>query len=530
MKELKISQSLGVSSARYNAYRNINSHTIELPLGVSVVHWDLKAKRRTYMKQLHQHTIKFLSERPKNEKQHEMITQKNDNKSNIIVSSISDRGEMKLWIWNEKDLHLISRPLLLKHDLHHATWSPNGKYIICCTKSGTLYIVEVIDNDMGPDMHDIMRDDLEDDTIIYEENNSNSFSMSMKIIKKLKYKGLHTYACMDENSNNILCVLQDTDSYNTVKKCKIALLKNNKVIKHIKLKGISAVTIKQNPKGTHTAISFSDRSVRVYETSSMNLISNFKPKGTGRIRSMIFNEYLWIDSSNGILGCYNWKSKTGKCKKILKIPKQHSNLICFSTSKENDNDAMNESENDNNKENTNLLWLANETKLRLVNTKTSEDNLISYHGLTLCGIDFSPNGEFVAVGDFQSNVYIWNIKECKQVKRITLSSAIRAICWKGNSIQIGCLDGNISNWNTEDDTVTKLFNAKGGVTCLQWNNKGNILAAGTTDGYLILMEQKPCEKYMRTKLCIKAHKPVKSNSMFLFIYIYYLNLTNKYIL
>jgi len=137
--------------------------------------------------------------------------------------------------------------------------------------------------------------------------------------------------------------------------------------------------------------------------------------------------------------------------------------------------------------------------------------------LVCCGIDFSPDLKYIASGDFSCNIFIWEIGKEHPVKQTMAPMSVRSLTWrKDGTLYCGCLDGHIYAWNPFSEApIQNVFSVIGGVTSLRWEHGENptLIAAGTTDGTLAILQQNPGEPQYFIKLAIKAHKPSKEQNM-----------------
>ena len=106
----------------------------------------------------------------------------------------------------------------------------------------------------------------------------------------------------------------------------------------------------------------------------------------------------------------------------------------------------------------------------------------SFHGLTCCGIDVHPSGQYVVAGDFACNALIWNVKTGHLVGRCLANNPIRSLCWRGSDdlIVIGCTDGSILSWkpllssldSCSHDVIIDIpqpfIHFEGTITCVRW--------------------------------------------------------------
>lgn len=99
-----------------------------------------------------------------------------------------------------------------------------------------------------------------------------------------------------------------------------------------------------------------------------------------------------------------------------------------------------------------------------------------------CGIALNHNGKFLAVGDLESNVSIFNLDEKKYTHKVKLAQSIRSLAWsnyrnhsdpnyleynQSGILYIGLMQGGIYSYNLHTGDIRKEINIKGTITCLK---------------------------------------------------------------
>jgi WD40 repeat protein len=135
-------------------------------------------------------------------------------------------------------------------------------------------------------------------------------------------------------------------------------------------------------------------------------------------------------------------------------------------------------------------------------SKKASSHLVQYHEITCCGIDVDSTGDYVAAGDFGTNVIIWNVKLGTIIARCSVAHPVRSLAWRRqaeeteteseklleggersgngrgrgrNFLLIGCTDGTIHYW---EPIITGLaptlefavpyLSFEGTITSLRW--------------------------------------------------------------
>jgi len=320
--------------------------------------------------------------------------------------------------------------------------------------------------------------------------------------------------------------------------------------------GPLCTTIQRNENQLKLAVAFQDRCVRVFELSAKAEIietTSFTALGRGSIFMMQFND-------NEELFFHNCEKKTIDKYQINKSesPVPGDTLLMAQYSLSSSALALYFFKwlRDD------VIWTYIDSEFSLVKidysspstkkgntdainiTPSTRLNSTRYHDLTCCGIDFSPDGEYLITGDFVGQVMLWKAGSYglghDPVMTCFVPGSIRAICckWHENcwedfeidqnmnrkilSIFIGSLDKNVHCWNIDLDNMTTIddpcsnikFSLTSDIVCLRWCNgpSPRLLACGSSNGMLCVMEDNSRESpILKIKLAIIAHKPIFDN-------------------
>jgi WD40 repeat protein len=452
---MKLIASFGVTTSRYkNTIPVSNNKTqIDTPIGPCIVRWDIEKKTRLNFFQAHHHIVTFMQRSPSNPN---------------VIATTSYGGEIK--IWNEK-WESISNCLQLEDGtLTSAEWSLDGtKFIACTEEKGNLTLIHV--------------------------KNLNNGKFHLEIISQKK--GNFPLASFNVN-HEIFCIEQ---RYNSKENGSNAILfdQNFNEIKKINLEKndvISILASNSNRKNMGLGYLNDSRKIKIINSESLEVESEFKPLGSGGYKSLLIeDDLLYLPSDNGLFQIYNIK---GEKLKEYKIPS--GSIYNIEWASQNDN----------------LMWLVNEESLYQVSLQSEQAKVISsvsLHSVTCCGVDFSYDSKFLVSGDFLGNVFLWDIKNHNSVKDINVMASVRCLCWRKNSdwVQIGCMDGSVFNWNIKTDQLQRVITLTSEVICMKWEN-GELpgkLALGCRDGKLAILHQDLGDDFMKTSLLFIAHPPIK---------------------
>ncbi|KAL9649723.1 hypothetical protein ABK040_009538 [Willaertia magna] len=538
---LQIKNIFGVLTPRFCAGFCKDLNKFYAPIGPTICGW--KENQRFLSFQAHSDVVTILEEHPKDKS---------------IIISASYTGEIKLWKYND-DINLpfeCIQSVKLKNSEHTMCgfWSMDGTKFIICSEGliGTVALFEYSNNSLQ--LLDQIEGHFQMSCILKYENDY--FIFSVEQVKQKKDLGV------------------DISLYK--------LNNNNKLEKHqffnLNDSGPLCTVIQRNVTDDLVAVSFQDRSIRLYQLfkNKSNEIElkeycNFNAIGKGTIFVMKFNNNndLYLHNcEKKTIDKYSFNNLENDNNRIAKLEKQFTidnsgiTLYYFEWIKEES-----------------LLWTYLDSEFNIVEYPTltssnlnlennSEDNKTiclnkgkkinsnRYHDLTCCGIDFSPDGEFLVTGDFTGQIMLWKItkdnnnEEVEHDKLLShepiltsfVPASVRAICCKwhphsfevkedeinsGNtnlklktrllSVYIGSLDKNVHCWNINLDTMETItepfgnikFSLTSDITCLSWCNGKNpkLLACGSSNGMVCIMEDDVESSLMRIRLAIVAHQP-----------------------
>jgi len=287
-------------------------------------------------------------------------------------------------------------------------------------------------------------------------------------------------------------------------------------------RGPGVAMVQPNEDNSMAAIAFSDRSVSIVDMKSMEVISHFQCLGSSAIRCLIFeNNCIYTKSQTRTLD--EWKidynSKTVSLLRSYNTAFSTVYMFCWDDERKD------------------KMWLMTDHSLHLYDTVTQKDESVSFHSLTCCGIDFSPDGKYLVTGDFCGNVFVWDmtshphqIYEFSQSTNVFMSVRALKCKWSRTGddqrvwldVFVGTMDGNVFCWKVnlmnpeETQEPERIFALQDSITCLelQHGDDPSLLAVGTSDGMLCVMERpRPGEgSLMRIKLAIVAHRPITDNT------------------
>ena len=121
--------------------------------------------------------------------------------------------------------------------------------------------------------------------------------------------------------------------------------------------------------------------------------------------------------------------------------------------------------------------------MSLSSTETGElKHKIKKHTDWVTAIAFSPSGQYVASGDRNGNIHVWDPENGQEVFALSgHSTCIRGLSWRGDSkVLASCSeDGSIRTWEMEGGKQVKTWPAHpGGALSLSYSHDGQIVSCG----------------------------------------------------
>eukprot|EP01117_Protostelium_nocturnum_P007731 TRINITY_DN276_c0_g1_i1.p1 TRINITY_DN276_c0_g1~~TRINITY_DN276_c0_g1_i1.p1 ORF type:complete len:605 (+),score=239.17 TRINITY_DN276_c0_g1_i1:105-1919(+) len=114
----------------------------------------------------------------------------------------------------------------------------------------------------------------------------------------------------------------------------------------------------------------------------------------------------------------------------------------------------------------------------------SESFVLEGHRGALTTLEYSPDGKYLAAGDYQRDIFVWNLStKAIQIQGWVFHSAkVNSLAWSKDSLHIvsGSLDGNIFVWSIEDPTkrIQVKDAHRGGVNVVLWMDNNTVASAG----------------------------------------------------
>ena len=99
-------------------------------------------------------------------------------------------------------------------------------------------------------------------------------------------------------------------------------------------------------------------------------------------------------------------------------------------------------------------------------------------------VSWSPDGSYLAVGDDNGEVHIWDVDEGKRIRKMGGHNArIPTLSWNGHVLSTGCRDGSIYHHDVRvaRHKVMELMGHNAEVCGLTWRADGQLLASGGND-------------------------------------------------
>lgn len=108
-------------------------------------------------------------------------------------------------------------------------------------------------------------------------------------------------------------------------------------------------------------------------------------------------------------------------------------------------------------------------------------------GNYVTSLSFSESGQYLSVGTQSSEVQIWDVKRCKQLRSMDgHHSRVGSLAWNGQILSSGSRDSNIVNHDVRvPNHMVSTFSAHTQEVCgLKWSPDGSQLASGGNDNIL----------------------------------------------
>lgn len=375
---------------------------------------------------------------------------------NNIICTCSNGGEVKLWDENWK---LVSEIHLKDERLTCADWRKDGSQIVViCERSSTMYILDT--------------------------------TLDLRLIGKVS--AIMSLVCFNSLSN-ILAVEQEyTKKENG---CGVVLYENTIESKRIFLDSTDVISlIGTSLDKTRIILCCMNRPRHVYilNSETLEVVNDMIVLGSGGIQCLhIDHDFFYVPSSNGSLFRY---TMDGMFDKEFKLP---------SGTVYNLNWAVRDEK----------WWACIDGRIHrcsVSETKVLDNEEVEYHSLTCCGVDLSPDGQFIVSGDFLGNAIIWDVKTHEIVDQMFIGASIRCIEWIGDVILLGGMDSNLYRWNYKlKSSVDQLGTHSGSIICMDMENgkKSDHIALGTSNGFLEIVSLRDCT----TVIKFQAHPPVNEH-------------------
>jgi hypothetical protein len=223
--------------------------------------------------------------------------------------------------------------------------------------------------------------------------------------------------------------------------------------------------------------------ILLFDSKEKKFLKEIKTNIKNRIITVLFSDQIIIPCELNKVSIYNIE---GELIKNIETP------YCFKYS------MLWEEENKS------LIFLDVGTLFVYDFEKNKEISKISFHNLTCCGVDISPDFNYTVSGDFSGNCIVWSNETGMTYKEICVGLSIRSICWRlSDIILIGCLGGNLYEWNIKDEKLSLVLEAVGSITCIKYEQSKNpkLYAVGTTRGNIYFLNTKN-----KTINSFKAHE------------------------
>lgn len=131
------------------------------------------------------------------------------------------------------------------------------------------------------------------------------------------------------------------------------------------------------------------------------------------------------------------------------------------------------------------LWNASSGSIEELMTTPTDGNKIT-------SVQFMQDGSHIAVGTDDTDVQLWDIQKCKQVRSLKGHSArVGAMAWNSWMLSTGSRDSYIFNHDvrTQKHHIMTLAGHEQEVCGLKWNHNGTQLASGGNDNLLHVWDE-----------------------------------------
>lgn len=102
----------------------------------------------------------------------------------------------------------------------------------------------------------------------------------------------------------------------------------------------------------------------------------------------------------------------------------------------------------------------------------------------ICAVSWSADGAYLAVGNDNGEVEIWDVEENKRVRIMGGHNArVSSLSWYGHILSSGCRDGTIFHHDVRlpQHKTAELRGHTAEVCGLTWRSDGQLLASGGND-------------------------------------------------
>ena len=130
-------------------------------------------------------------------------------------------------------------------------------------------------------------------------------------------------------------------------------------------------------------------------------------------------------------------------------------------------------------------------KIKLWSLKSGKEIRSVYRRNSIDSLTFSPDGKFIAAGDYQGNI---KLVELSTDKAISIPAAHRFPVWSlafspdGSTLASGSWDATIKIWETSTGKLLRTISEKDAVLSIIFSPDGKALASGNFDGSLNLWQ------------------------------------------